>query len=335
MKHILVALIVLSVLSSCAWFTSKPVPKVVEPKPKSESEIAAEIETEAENHVSNGITYHQDGKDSLAIVSWKKALELIPGDAEIHNFIGIAYHKLNKFDEAIKHFKIAIELDRTYYHAYDNMGFLLLLQQKYVPAKEAFEKALDQNPDYEPSKRNLLTVNEMLNGDLSSEVFELSQRVETIEDLDEKIKKYKEILALDSTFAQGHNNIGVAYYFKFVEGNGDDNDSSYYAYLDSAYAHLNKSLELNKNNPEAINNLGWIYTISGRYDDAIKLFLKAISSKKEYIVALNNLGETYRLNSEYENARRVFKTVLDLDPSNEFAMDSFERLIEIEQNDDE
>ena len=52
------------------------------------------------------------------------------------------------------------------------------------------------------------------------------------------------------------------------------------------------------------------------------------SSKKEYIVALNNLGETYQLNKEYENARRVFKTVLDLDSSNEVAMDSFELLME-------
>jgi protein O-GlcNAc transferase len=331
MKRILIALISSSILSSCAWFTSKPIPEIEEPKPKAESEMAAELESEAENHVSNGITYHQDGNDSLAILSWKKALELLPGDAEIHNFIGIAYHKSNNFDEAIKHFKIATDLDPTYYHALDNMGFLLLLQQKYVSAKNAFQKALEQNSDYEPSKRNLQTVNEMLSGNLSKDVFELSQNVEAIEDLDEKIKKYKEILSLDSTFAQNHNNIGVAYYYKYVEGNGDDNDSSYYAFLDSAYAHLNKSLELNKNNPEAINNLGWIYTISGRYDDAIKLFLRAISSKKEYIVALNNLGETYRLNSEFENARRVFKTVLDLDPANEFAMDSFEILMEKEE----
>jgi len=331
MKRIFIALISLSILSSCAWFTSKPSPEVEEPKPKSDSEAAAELVTEAENHVSNGITYHQDGKDSLAIVSWKKASALLPEDAEIHNFMGIAFHKLNKFDEAIKHFKIATELDPGYYHAFDNMGFILLLQEKYVPAKSAFQKALEQNPDYEPSKRNLITINEMLSGKLSKDVFELSQSVESIEDLDAKIKKYKEILSLDSTFAQGHNNIGVAYYYKYVEGTGDENDSTYYSFLDSAYSHLNKSIELNKNNPEAMNNLGYIYKVAGRYEDAIKIFLRAVSSKKEYIVALNNLGETYQLNKEYENARRVFKTVLDLDPSNEVAMDGFETLIEKQQ----
>ena len=121
MKRIFIAFVSLTILSSCSWFTSKPASDVEEPKLKTESEKIAEMEAEAENHVSNGITYHQDGKDSLAIVSWKKASKLLPEDAEIHNFMGIAYHKLNKFDDAIKHFKIATELDPTYFHAFDNI----------------------------------------------------------------------------------------------------------------------------------------------------------------------------------------------------------------------
>jgi Flp pilus assembly protein TadD len=287
-----------------------------------------EAELEAENYISNGLTYHQDGKDSLAVIAWKKALELIPGDAEIHNFLGNSYFRLKKMDEAVAQFRIATELDPTYYQAFNNLGYMLFLQDKYGQAKIAFNKSLEQNPEYQPAKLNLKTLNDMESGKMSKDVFELSQKVENIEDLDKKIKTYKEILSLDSTFAQGHNNIGVAYYYKFVEGDGDDNDSSYYAYLDSAYYHLNKAIELSKNNAESINNLGYIYKVAGRYEDAIKLFLRAISSKKEYIIALNNLGETYELNKEYENARRVFKTVLDLDPSNEFAMDSFEMLVE-------
>ena len=62
MKRILIAFLSLTILSSCAWFTSKPAPDVEKPKLKTESERMAEIEAEAENYVSNGITYHQDGK---------------------------------------------------------------------------------------------------------------------------------------------------------------------------------------------------------------------------------------------------------------------------------
>jgi protein O-GlcNAc transferase len=327
MKRILIAVLSLVVFSSCAWFTSQPIKEAEKPEAKSEEMITAEIEAEAENYVSNGITYHQDGKDSLAVVSWKRALELIPGDAEIHNFLGISYHRLNKLDDAITHFRIASELDPTYFQAFNNLGYLLFLQGKYSQAQNFFNKSLEINPDYQPAKLNLQNVNDIVNGKLSRNVFELSQNAEKIEDLDEKIAKYKEILLLDSTFAEGHNNIGVAYFYKYVES---VNDSNYYTYLDSAYNHLNRAIELKKNYPEAINNLGYVYKVAGRYEDAIKLFLTAISSKKEYILALNNLGETYELNNENENARRVFKTVLDLDPSNEFAKDSFELLIEKE-----
>ena len=52
MKRIFITLISLSIFSSCAWFTSKPIPETEEPMPKSENEMAAEIESEAENHVS-------------------------------------------------------------------------------------------------------------------------------------------------------------------------------------------------------------------------------------------------------------------------------------------
>ncbi|MCK5033033.1 MAG: tetratricopeptide repeat protein [Calditrichia bacterium] len=330
MKRILIAVLCLVIFSSCAWFTGKPIKELEKPKSETEELMAREIEAEAENYVSNGITFHQDGKDSLAVIEWKRALELIPGDAEIHNFLGISYHRLNKLDDAITHFRIATEFDSKYFQALNNLGYLLFIQEKYSQAKKFFNKSLENNPEYQPAKLNLQNVNDIVNGKLSRNVFELSQSAEKIKDLDEKIAKYKEIISLDSTYAEGHNNIGVAYYYKFVEGNGDENDSSYYDFLDSAYIHLNFAIELRKNYPESMNNLGYIYKVAARYEDAIKLFLKAVSTKKEYIIALNNLGETYQLNKEFENARRVFKTVLDLDSSNEFARDSFELLIERE-----
>jgi len=314
MKKVICLLISALVFSSCAWFTSTPKKDEVEKPPVTEEKITPEIRAEAENYVSNGITYHQNGKDSLAVLSWKRALELIPGDAEIHNFLGISYNKLNQVDDALTHFKIATELEPGYYQALNNMGYLLFLQGKYYEAKDSFLAALKYNPDWQPAKINLQKVESIADGDLSWKVFELSERAERVDDLDAKIEKYREILELDPTYAEGHNNIGVAFYY---------NDE-----VDSAYAHLEKALKLRKNYPEAINNLGYIYKVAGRYEDAIKLFLTAVSSKKEYILALNNLGETYELNGEYENARRVFKTVLDIDPADEFAKDRFEHLLE-------
>jgi Flp pilus assembly protein TadD len=315
MIRLITSLSMILLVSSCAWFTSKaPKEEVKEPP---ESNIAPEVLVTAENYVTDGIAFYGQKDYTSAINSWKHALELIPGDAEVHNFIGIAYHKTNKLNDAATQFKLATELDPGYFEAYNNLGYILFLQNNYDEASRAFSKALEINPSYDPAKLNYERTKNVMNGKIQREVFELTEKAKKLDDVDLKIQYYKKILAMDSNYAEAHNNIAVAYYYA-------DN-------LDSAYFHLNKALQLKDDYPEAINNLGYIYKVAGRYQDAIKLFLKAISLKERYIIALNNLGETYYLNKEIENARRVFKTVLEVDPSDEFAKDSLVKLDEIKE----
>ena len=228
--------------------------------------------------------------------------------------MGIAYHKIDKLDDAATQFKLATELDPKYYEAYNNLGYVLFLKNDYNGASRAFNKALEINPSYDQAKLNYERTKNVMTGKIKREVFELTEKAKKLDDVDLKIKYYKKILAMDSTYSEAHNNIAVAYYYA-------DN-------LDSAYFHLNKALQLEADYPEALNNLGYIYKVAGRYQDAIKLFLKAISLKERYVIALNNLGETYYLNNELENARRVFRTVLEVDPSDEFAKDSLAKLDE-------
>ena len=295
-------------ISSCAWFTSsKPdeeVTKVPEGKPEL---VPREVRETAENFVSEGVNAYQSGKYAESVDAWQQALELIPGDAEVHNFMGISYHKLQRLDDAKRQFTMATQLDSTYYEAYNNLGYILFLQEEYTAAKNAFEHALEINPNYTQAQLNYDKTKKIMNGELLREVFELTQKAEKMENLDEKISFYKKILEIDSTYSEGHNNIGVAYYYA-------DN-------LDSAYYHLNKAIALNKKYPEAINNLGYIYMLAGRYEDAVKLFLKAVSLKPQYVIALNNLGETYMKMGENENAHRVFQTAFDMDPENQYAQE--------------
>jgi Flp pilus assembly protein TadD len=306
-------------VSSCAWFTgSKPEEEVSETPEVKPALTSAEVREAAENHVSEGVVDFQNEKYDDAVSAWQQALELIPGDAEVQNFLGIAYHKLGKYEDAKRHFLMATQLDSNYYEAYNNLGYMLLLQENYTAARDAFEHALAINPNYSQAQINIDKTKKIMSGELLREVFELTQRAEKMDDLDQKISFYKKILDLDSTYAEGHNNLGVAYYYA-------DN-------LDSAYFHLNRAIELNKKYPEAINNLGYIYMLAGRYEDAVKLFLRAVSLKPQYIIALNNLGETYMKMGEKENARRVFQTAFDMDPGNLYARDNLKTLEESTSN---
>jgi superkiller protein 3 len=276
------------------------------------TEIGPEVRETAENFVSEGVAYYQGGNYEKAVSTWKEALELIPGDAEVHNFIGISYHNLNRLDDATTHFILATKLDTTYYEAYNNLGYDLFLQKKYVDARRAFQRALDINPQYTAAKLNYERTKKIMSGALKREVFELTEQAAKIDDVDQQIAFYEKILLIDSLNAEVHNNLAVAYYYA---------DS-----LDGAYDHLNIALRINKDYPEAINNMGYIYKVAGRYQDAVNLFLKAISLKPKYVFGLNNLGETYMLMKENENAVRVFHTVLEIDPGNEVAKDGLAKL---------
>jgi len=315
MKRVLIFVVGLIFISSCAWFSSSTPPPVTKEGPDEvESEISAEVLMKAENDVTEGVESYQKGDYRKAVSSWQKALELIPGDAEVHNFIGIAYYNLNQLDNASKHFTIATELDTNYYEAINNLGYNLFLQKKYGKAQSSFKRALEINPEYTAAKLNYETTKMIMSGELQREVFELTEQAAKLDDYDKQIEFYEKILLMDANNSEVHNNLGVAYYYA---------DS-----LDGAYDHLNKALILKSEYAEAINNMGYIYKVAGRYQDAVKLFLKAISLKKRYLIALNNLGETYMLMNENENAQRVFQTVLGIDPADQYAKDSLTKIQE-------
>ncbi len=311
MIRALMAAIMLFFVFSCSKQTHT-VPDTDEQPELAGPAIGPEVRETAENFVSEGVAFYQDGDYDQAVSSWQNALELIPGDAEVHNFIGISYHNLNQLDDATTHFRMATKLDTTYYEAYNNLGYDLFLQKKYVDARHAFVSALEINPEYTAAKLNYEKTKKIMSGELKREVFELTEQAAKIDDVDQQIEFYEKILLMDSLNAEVHNNLAVAYYYA---------DS-----LDGAYNHLNTALKLQKDYPESINNMGYIYKVTGRYQDAVKLFLKAISLKPRYVFGLNNLGETYMLMNENENASRVFQTVLEIDPANEVAKDGLAKI---------
>ncbi|MCB0282455.1 MAG: tetratricopeptide repeat protein [Calditrichae bacterium] len=296
MKTIISYTVILSlsiIFTSCAWFS------------KEQDADGTDKYILAENYVSQGISHFKNEEDSLAVVSWQKALQIIPDDAEVHNFVGIAYHKMNKIYEASRAFRNAVKNDSSYYDAANNYGYTLFLLGKYPEAKEAFNLAVNANPQFEPALKNLKLVDKVMTGSLNIKAFEYAEAAADKEDYQEQIDIYKRAININPDYAKVHNNIAVAYYYEGMN--------------DSAYYHLQQAVRLQKDYPEAINNLGYLNKIDQKYDIAIQLFLKAISLKPRYISALNNLGETYLEKGDKANAIKVFDTVLDLDSSDKTA----------------
>lgn len=308
MKKYFVFGMVLILANSCAWFQSQPKTAPETQKPSPEEMMRAERDrelAEAENYVGDGIAYYQQGKDTLAIKSWDKALRIIPDDAELHNFKGMALYRTGDITAALKEFQTALGLNPAYYQAYNNAGYMYFLLNNYDRADKAFDSALKYKPDFKDALNNKALLKKVIAGDLAKKVFELSENASTIDDYEQQIRQYLKVLDMDSTYAKAHNNLGVAYYYT---GN-----------LDSALIHLRAAVHFKKDYPEAINNLGYLYKVAEKYELAIKLFLKALTLKPRYVGALTNLAETYYLNGELQNARRTLHTVLEMEPGNAVA----------------
>ena len=103
-------------------------------------------------------------------------------------------------------------------------------------------------------------------------------------------------LELNPRDKEVHNAIGVIYLVKLED-------------YPKATQHFQEALEIDKNYPEAANNLGNSYANVGDFTKAIESFRMALSNPqyKNPAMALNNLGMVYYRLSRYDEAMDAFK----------------------------
>jgi len=108
-----------------------------------------------------------------------------------------------------------------------------------------------------------------------------------------ELQKALELNPLDKEI---HNAIGVIYLVKLED-------------YPKAIHHFQEALKIDKNFPEAANNLGNAYANVGDYAKAIESFRLALSNPqyKNAAMALNNLGVVYYRLSRYDEAMDAYK----------------------------
>ena len=83
---------------------------------------------------------------------------------------------------------------------------------------------------------------------------------------EDQIPIYQRAIEVNPKYAKAHNNLAVALYFE--------------GFYDSAYYHLEQALKIDKEYPEALNNLGYLNKVAQKYTLATRLFFKAIIVKQ-------------------------------------------------------
>ena len=115
-------------------------------------------------------------------------------------------------------------------------------------------------------------------------------------------KAFKKAIRIDSSFSEAHNYLGTIY--------------ERLAEPQKAISAYKKALK----NPQYVTphfshqNLGLIYLIMEKYEDAIGEFKAALQVAPDYALAYNGLGRTYYLSEQYPESARAFESALKIVP---------------------
>jgi len=114
-----------------------------------------------------GEAFSKLGNVDKSLIFHKKAVELRPFNLDFNNKLGTAYLQKQDLANAKKVFEFILSENEKQAVAWNNLGYILLLEGKLEPANTHFDKALALDPDYELAMLNkvgyFLTKNDMSN----------------------------------------------------------------------------------------------------------------------------------------------------------------------------
>ncbi|MCP1676355.1 type IV pilus assembly protein PilF [Natronocella acetinitrilica] len=134
MTRVMAALIVAILVAGCASSGQQ--------RGGGDRERASQINTEL------GMTYLQQGNNSQAMESLKKALDQDRNNYSAHATIAVLYERLDQHDQAREHFRRAVRLNGEDSSVRNNYGRFLCNRGEYDAAQDQFARAL-RDPLYE------------------------------------------------------------------------------------------------------------------------------------------------------------------------------------------
>ena len=107
----------------------------------------------------------QNGQLDQAAFAFDKAINIEPSSADAHNNLGNVLLDQDKPEEAIKAFNEALTIKPDYAEAYYNSGNALQALGMFNDALEAYKKAISYKPDYADAYRGLSSVDKYKNNE--------------------------------------------------------------------------------------------------------------------------------------------------------------------------
>lgn len=112
---------------------------------------------DGEAHFNSALTHMREGRATLALDEFKKAIRINGKNAYFYKGLGICYMQLRRYPEAVEALRRALQLNPYYVDARNDLGTALLVQGKREEGKAELLAAFNDptNPTPEISARNL------------------------------------------------------------------------------------------------------------------------------------------------------------------------------------
>ena len=135
----------------------------------------------------------KEGKTNQAVMRYRQALAIRPGDQHTHNDLGLLLHRHGRHQEATLHYRKAIEFEPGECKYYSNLGNVVAKIGRLDEAINLYRQAIALQPNFSPAHNGL-----------GLALFRLGQ-------VDEAIACYMRALDCDPNNREARINLGLAY----------------------------------------------------------------------------------------------------------------------------
>jgi len=276
-----------------ATVSSEETPHAV---PTEASVEPGEIDPEAEEHNSIGMSYMDEEKYDLALEEFDKALSIEPDYIDAIKNKGNVYYYQNKPDKAIECYELSVAKDPSYWNGYNNIGNVYFDQGKIEDAEKYYLKAVEYCKD------DIMPYNNL--GDILIE----QERYE------EAIENYRTALDLGLENGELHSQMGFCYWQISNRYIQEKNEDMAMEYVNKALESLGKAGDLDPNDPYPHFRAGVIYFNFGAdyFDKAIDCINTAIELAPENYTFFYSRGQICEAKGDMAGAKDDYEKALTL-----------------------
>jgi len=224
-----------------------------------------EFRSKHEEYLKNARAFIKAYEIKMARDILDKIIKYVPDTGEPFYLYGSMLENENKTGEALKNYRMCLDIEKTHKDAQKAIALIENNNKKMDIRKNA--KALLSGSRYTEAVEILEEYKTSFSEDTDSIVL-LAQAYEKNEELDKAVEFYMRL-----NDKQKIENLNKLIFDKNLSSGMDAIIKKDYA---NAVIELQKAVSLNKESGKAIYNLGIAYEGTGKYDEAIKLYLESI-----------------------------------------------------------